>query len=806
MALGENLYNFIFITLYVFILIGAIWGIVLIVAKIKRAQAEKKLEYNLTFLNIRVPKDNEIEVKVAENMFASLMGFRRGFWQSLFSGQYRISFEIVAKSDGIGFYVVVPDDIANLVEKQINAAYPSAEIDVIDPQEIWDRGKYTQVVELKLKAPNFYPIKGYEDMKNDSISGITSAISKMRDNEVSAIQYIIQPSGDSWRHAGRAFISKIKNASANPEKKTNIDTSFLEAIEKKIGHPGFYAKIRLVAIAEDKFTTQAHIQNMVTAFEQFTDISYNRFVKRRFIPAKKLVDDFIYRRMHVVDLHIPIVDIQVYTNVAVLNTVEMGTIFHMPNKNIETPSILWLQSRRSAAPVNIPEQGLYLGKSIFRGVEKEIHMALPDRERHLYIIGQTGTGKSVFMKWLALQDIRNGEGLAMIDPHGTDIDDLLPQIPPERMKDVILFDASDIEMPMGINMLEHHNEEEKHMLINAFIALLYKLYDPNHQGIMGPLLERAIRNVMLTAMVDPEATMVDVLRLMIDNKYSQKFIDKLEDPLVKRYWTDEVAHTSEARKGETMGYFVSKFDRFVTEKLMRNIIGQPKSAFDLNDIMANKKILLIDLAKGKIGEENSTFLGLLLVPRILAAAFNRHTLIGEKKNFPDFFLYVDEFQNFATPDFATILSEARKYKLDLIVGHQFVSQLDDDIKEAIFGNVGSMCTFRVGNDDAEYLKNHFGPTFTEKDLINLPMFNAYVRLLVNGQPTAPFSMRVDTDQAFNQPSDPEVARKIREMSRNTYGRPAKEVEEYINERMGLNEPALPPLPNIPGLGKGRIPF
>jgi hypothetical protein len=782
-----------------------VWGVLLVVASFRRRRAEKEQQYHLTFLHIKVPKDNEIEVKVAENMFASLMGFKKSFWKSLFAGQYRISFEIVSKSTGIGFYVVVPDDIATLVEKQVNAAYPSAEIDIVDPQEIWDRGEFTQVAELKLKGPNYYPIMGYEDMKNDSISGITSSISKMKDDEVCAIQYIIQPSGDAWRLAGRSFISRIKTASANPEKKTNIDTSFLEAVEKKISHPGFYTKIRLVSIAKDKFTAQGHIQNMTTAFEQFTDISYNRFVKRRFVPSRKLVDDFIYRRIEIVDIHLPIVGVQLFSNVSVLNTVELATVFHMPNKNIETPSILWLTSRRSAAPTNLPESGLYLGKSVFRGIEKKVFMQLPDRERHLYIIGQTGTGKSVFMKWLALQDIRNGEGLAMIDPHGTDIDDLLPQIPPERMKDVILWDVADTERPMGMNMLEHHTEEEKHLIVNAFIALLYKLYDPNHQGIMGPQLERAIRNVMLTAMVDPEATMVDVLRLLIDKDYCKKFLDKLTDPLVKRYWTDEVAHTSEARKSETMGYFVSKFDRFVTERLMRNIVGQPKSAFDLNEIMANKKILLVDLAKGKIGEENSTFLGLLLVPRILAAAFNRQSL--NQANFPDFFLYVDEFQNFATPDFATILSEARKYKLDLIVGHQFISQLDDDIKNAIFGNVGSMCTFRVSADDAEYLKNHFGPTFTESDLMNLPMFNSYMRLLVNGQPTPPFSMLVDTQAAFNQPKDKNIEAQIREHSRMTYGKPIDEVEKYINDRMAMNvEPELPPLPQIPGLGKGRIPF
>jgi len=769
----------------------------------KRHKTEKQYEYNLTFLHIKIPEDNEVEAKVAETMFSSLWGFKKNYWQSMFAGQYRVSFEIVSKSSGIGFYVVVPDEIASLVERQINAAYPTAEIDIVNPQEVWDRGEFTKVVELKLKGSSYYPIKNYEDIKNDTISAITSAMSKLSDDEVLAVQYIIQPSSDTWRLEGRNFVRSVKNAAANPEKKTNVDTAFLEAIEKKIAHPGFYTKIRLISIAKNKATAEANIQNLVSAFEEFTDVSYNRFVTRAFVSAKKLVADFIFRRADITEIALPVTGITLYTNVSVLNTVELASIFHMPNKNVQTPNILWLRARRSAAPNTLPETGLYLGKSVFRSVEKQIFMKPEDRARHFYIVGQTGTGKSVFMKWMAIQDIKNGEGVAIIDPHGTDIADLLPLIPKERMDDVIYFDAADTERPMGLNMLEANSEEEQHMIINSFIDLLYKLYDPNHQGIMGPLLERAIRNVMLTAMTDPEATMVDVMRLLIDDAYQKKFIDRLKDPMVKRFW-EEQAKTTANRKGETMGYFTAKFDRLTTDKTMRNLLGQPKSAFRIADVMENKKILLVDLAKGKLGEENSNFIGLLLVPRILSAALARQRFMG-KQDFPHFYLYVDEFQNFATTSFATILSEARKYKLDLVVGHQFISQLDDKIKEAIFGNVGTICSFRVGVDDAEYLETQFGPTFTKRDLINIPNLNAYMRLLVDGHPTPPFSMKVDTDLAFNQPKDEVVGSQIIEMSRQKYGRPAKEVDDFINNRMGLNaEPELPPA--LSGFPKTRIPF
>ena len=422
-----------------------------------------------------------------------------------------------------------------------------------------------------------------------------------------------------------------------------------------------------------------------------------------------------------------------------------------------------------------------------------------DRRRHMYIIGQTGTGKSVLLNSLVLQDIKAGKGVALIDPHGSDIDELLEKIPPERAEDVILFDVSDIERPLGLNILEAETEEQKNMMINAFIALLYKLYDPNHQGIMGPQLERAIRNTMLTAMVDKESTLVDVLRLMIDTKYSEKFLPHLTDPLVKRYWTDEMAKTTDYHKSEKTGYIVSKFDRFVTEKFMRNIIGQPRSAIDFSKIMAEKKILLVDLSKGKIGEENSNFLGLILVPRILAAAMGRHVLLG-KEDFPDFYLYVDEFQNFATPDFATFLTEARKYKLNLTVANQFIGQLTDKIRDAVFGNVGTLVSFRVGTDDAEYLEKQLAPVFKSADLINNSVGNSYVRLLIDGHPSVPFSMKINKEKIDSVQKNPQTAQRIRELSRLKYGVPAQEVELYINERAGFTQQDQSQSQKLPGLG------
>ena len=793
----------VWLAIYSVILIGLIVGIISWISKSLRKKREKGSQFNLTFLQVKLPKTNEVEIKAAEQLFASLSGLKKSRLQAILKGQHRISFEIVSKKDGIGFYVVVPDEIATIVEKQINATYPAAEIDLVHPHEIWDRGHFTKVTELKLKGAAYYPIKTFEELQTDPLNALTSSMSKLGEEDVLAIQYVIQPASNSWRSAGQSFISKLKAKANDSDKNYNIDTSFVEGVENKIKHPGFDVKIRLVAIAKDSIAANSLLKNVEASFEQFTDIKYNKFIPRSPFQAKKWIDDFIYRRINVNDWVIPLLNIPIYRNCSILNTTELATVFHFPNSKVETPNIIWLTSRSAGAPANTPSEGLYLGKNIFRGQEKKVYLKESDRQRHLYIIGQTGTGKSVFMSSLAYQDILNGQGVVYIDPHGSEIDKLLQQIPEERLKDVILFDVSDTKRPLGINILEAYSEEEKHLNINAFISLLYKMYDPNRTGIMGPQLERAIRNVMLTAMTDPEATMVDVLRLLIDSKYADKFIDAVQDPLVKRYWTDEMAKTSDFHKSEKMGYFVSKFDRFLTDITMRNILGQPKSAINFEKAMAEKKIVLVDLSKGKIGEENSNFLGLILVPKILSAALKRAKMISEGKDFPNFYLYVDEFQNFATPDFATILSEARKYKLNLTVAHQFISQLPEDIKEAIFGNVGTMMTFRIGIDDAEFLQSQYEPQFTKKDLLDNTIGKAVTRLLIDGHPSQPFSLATDWPWISGIPTKEETSKTIKEQSRMNYGKDVKEVEEYIAERAGFNESEEE---KDTGLIKGKLPF
>ncbi|OGK46512.1 hypothetical protein A2963_01945 [Candidatus Roizmanbacteria bacterium RIFCSPLOWO2_01_FULL_40_13] len=425
-----------------------------------------------------------------------------------------------------------------------------------------------------------------------------------------------------------------------------------------------------------------------------------------------------------------------------------------------------------------------MGQGYYRGIKRSVNISLEDRRRHVYIIGKTGVGKSVLLQDMAIQDINSGQGVCVIDPHGDLIDDIVKYIPPNRAEDVIYFDPSDGERPMGLNLLEANTEEQKHFMTTAIINLMYKLYDPQRTGIIGPRFEHAVRNAMLTVMSEQGSTFVEVVRILTDPKYVQEMLPKVQDPIVRRYWTDQIAQTSDFHKSEVLDYIVSKFGRFVTNKTMRNIIGQSKSAFDFRKCMDEGKILLINLSKGKLGEENSSFLGLVLIPKILVAAMSRQEIPEPDRR--DFFLYVDEFQNFATPDFATILSEARKYHLNLTVANQFIGQMDEEVKNAVFGNVGTLISFRVGVTDASYLQREYQPVFSESDLINVERFHAYMKTIVDNEPVPPFSVDMTKDiKKLKSQANVKISQAVIQLSRLKYGRPRELVEAEISQRARL---------------------
>ena len=759
----------------ILILILVIVWYILLASYRHRDREERSIDSVL--LQVAVAKGNEIKIDAMEQMFATLSSIKKGGFKQKFDIQPSISFEIVARPEDIRFYVWVPKKLQDMVEKQIHGAYPDADISEIPEYNIFTEEGKIAYKSFQLRKENYYPIKVFKDMATDPMASLTSALAKMGTGEAAAIQILVSPTDLPWQKQGKDFISGTKKSESDPEKaKFSVPAKTLEAIESKVSKAGFEVSIRVVVVSTTDESAKAHLTNIGSAFEQFSG-ELNGFKGRKVKNKGAFIEDFLYRYQPMFD---------VFGNrPSVLSSEEIATIYHFPNKQITTPHIFWVYSKSAPAPSEIPTQGLYLGESAYRGVKRPVYLGNEDRLRHIYIIGKTGTGKSELLKDMILQDIKAGKGVCFMDPHGDAIEDLLKLIPPERAEDVIYFNPSDTERPMGFNLLEVRTEDQMHFAATAVINMMYKLFDPYKTGIVGPRFEHAVRNAMLTAMqAEPGSTFVEIMRILTDARYVQELLPRVTDPIVRRYWTDQIAQTSDFHKSEVLDYITSKFGRFVTNKLIRNIIGQSQSSFDLREVMDTGKILLINLAKGTLGEENSNFLGLILVPRVLMAAMSRSDIPMEQRR--DFYFYVDEFQNFATPDFAVILSEARKYRLALCVANQFIGQVEDEVKNAVFGNVGTKMCFRVGVSDAGFLAHEFAPVFGEDDLLNVERFHAYVTTTVNNEPVPPFSIDTTKDITKVKASEnPRVAEIITEMSRLKYGRDARLVDAEITRRAKL---------------------
>lgn len=737
-----------------------------------RDREKKSLE--LVTLLVVVPQDNEVKIDANEAIISSVASFYTSakfkFLQT-FVAQPSLSLEIIGNHDDIRFYISVPKKFQDLIEKQIYSVYAGADIQSVDEPNIFSETGKVETAWLGLKKSSFYPLKTYKEIPTDTLSAFTSVLSKLNSEETMAIQLVLSPTDSSWSKAGKSFISSTKKAESNPEKASyKVDARQMEAIESKCNKPGFETAIRIVAVAPTKEIAKVNLSNLKACFGQL-ESPWNKLSSRKIRFSSQFINDFIYKYPVIYWLK----------GKTVLSTEEIASIYHFPNKSVETPNIYWLKSKKAPAPPESPQEGLYIGDNIYRGVSKKFCLTDSDRQRHFYIVGQTGVGKSWLLADMALQDIKAGKGVCFIDPHDT-YESILERIPPERVEDVIYFDPSQTERPMGFNVMELDNEEQKDFVTSSIINLMYKLYDPYKTGIVGPRFEHAIRNIMLTVMTEPGATFIEVVRCLTDPSYVQYLLPKVTDPMVRRYWTDQIANTNEFHKSEVLDYIVSKFGRFITNTMMRNIIGQGTSAFNFRQAMDEGKILIINLAKGTIGEENSAFLGLVLIPKILMAAMSRQDIPESQRR--DFYLYVDEFQNFATQDFAVILSEARKYRLNLIVANQFISQMDDEVKNAVFGNVGSICSFRVGISDANFLVRQFQPVFNEHDLLNLGMAEVYLKTMVNGVPKEPFSLRIPANER-KKPGNSELSAMIKKLSGLKYGRPKALVEAEIAKRARL---------------------
>lgn len=776
------------------VFIGVMTVVIITILKKVKDKLFEKRSLNMRLLEVRVPQNNEVEINAMDQLFASLFGLSKGGkrLRKFFKASDFISFEIVALPETIRFYVSTPSHLRAMVEKQIHASYPTAEVRETEEYNIFEENGKVAYAALKQSDECYKPLKTYEDLSVDLLSSLTNSISKIGDGDGVAVQLVISPTRKEWRSKGKTFVNNLKSQSTDSENKKPIQEDIIASVEKKCSKVGFGADIRIVAVGRTQEGANRQVMNVLAAFDVLKNQQGNGLIKKSFKNSnshKHFIKEFIYR--------LP-------TEEVILNTEELATIYHFPNKNVQTPHIHWLLSKRAPASQEVPTKGLWLGKSIYRGISRDVCIKEDDRRKHMYIVGKTGVGKSFFLQNMVWQDIKAGKGLAFLDPHGDSAEWIIERIPPERAEDVIYFNPADTERPIGFNVIQHYDEQDKHRIVNSFIGLMYKMFDPNRQGIVGPRFERAVRNAMLTAMSEEGNTLVEVMRILTDPAFVKKKLPLVKDDLVRRYWTDEIAQTSDFHKSEVLGYIVSKFDRFVTNKLMRNIIGQSKSSFDIRQVMDEGKILIVNLSKGLVGEENSQFLGLLLVPKILSAAMSRADMPKEQRR--DFYLYVDEFQNFATDDFSQILSEARKYFLNLIVGNQYISQIDERVRDAVFGNVGSIISFKVGVSDAQYLQNEFAPIFDQNDLINLESINAYVKLLVDGEYPPPFSMYTHLKNApyGELKPDYEMATTIKELSRLKYGRDAGIVETEIVQRAELEKEYKPKGPSFGG-GLGGFP-
>jgi len=781
--------------------------VVLLITLPKESAEEKEKE------TPRGPQALAEAIGVAETLFSSIGGLRaeRGFKAWLFGRTDHLAFEIVAYKGLISFYVAVPRYMQQFIEQQIQAQYPTAVVEEVEDYNIFTPESQIVGTYLTFKQKSVFPIRTYKKVESDPLNALTNTLSKLGEEDGAAIQFIVRSAKKEWRREGiriaremqqgkklsevlhkgifsgwlDVFKSQVQAKPAKPGegpkekepyKLTPLEEEMVKSLEEKASKLGLDLNIRLIAASKNKERARMYLENMVNSFNQYNIPQYGN-VFQKSLPGflrgqDKITRDFIFRNFN-------------SKAKIVVNTEEMASLYHFPLPTTETPNIRWLMAKKAPAPVNIPKEGVLLGYNEYRGLKTDIRIKREDRFRHVYIIGKSGSGKSVLLSNMIIQDILNGDGVAVIDPHGDLVEDVLPFIPKERIDDVIYFCPSDTERPLGLNMLEYKTDEQKDFAVQEMIAIFYKLFG---QEMIGPMFEHYMRNAMLALMEDKEtgATIIEIPRMFTDREFRRYKLTKVKNPVVKNFWEQEYEQSQRgSQAADMLSYVISKIGRFLTNDMMRNIIGQVKSGFDFREVMDNRKILLVNLAKGTTGEVNSNLLGMILVTKLQVAAMGRATLAKEERK--DFFLYIDEFQNFITDSIATILSEARKYRFGLVIAHQYIGQLvqgqDTRIRDAVFGNVGTIISFRIGVEDAEAIAKEFAPVFNEYDVINVPMYTAYCKLLIDNTASKAFNMATLPPKK----GDRKMAEAIKQLSRLKYGRHKAIVQAEILERSRLGE-------------------
>ncbi len=780
---------------------------------------------NMVLFSVSLPKASSSDEKsrkpfkemvaVMEQFYSSLSNLKERGTKAFLYGQPVFSFEIAVPHVGeeICFYVACPKRFKDVMEKQIHGFFSAADVHQSPDYNIFNPQGVSLASYILPTKGIYLPFRTYQSLEMDALSSIVNALSKLEmEGEGAAIQLIISPMARKrWRKMARKIAQEMQRGrqydmsrmkiernwfvksldimtgtgpgaqeigldTTKPEQQnlganqiTPLNTETIKAIEAKATKVAFEVNLNLVASAKMKEQAEAVLLQLESAFAQFNSDNLNTLKSVHLAPGRRLKKLFYGFSFRIFD----------GSRKFILSVEELASIFHFPTTEMETPKVKFIKAKQAAAPVNLPKEGLILGRNIFRGEETVIKMQRDDRRRHLYIIGQTGTGKTNLMKSMIPQDIKNGEGVGIIDPHGEFTEYALGVVPRERAEDVVYFNPADMDRPMGLNMLEYDPKypEQKTFIVNELINIFDKLYDLKTTG--GPMFEQYTRNALQLLMDDPNegATLMEVPRVLADAVYRKRLLAKCQNMVIKDFWEKEAEKAGgDAALANIVPYITSKFSVFIANDFMRPIIGQSKSSINFREVMDGKKILLVNLSKGRLGEINSNLLGLIIVGKLAMAAFSRIDMAEELRS--DFYLYIDEFQNFATESISTILSESRKYHLSLILAHQFIKQLPEKISQAVFGNVGSMLAMRVGADDADFLVKQFIPVFDQNDLINIDNFNAYAKLIINNLTTKPFNIAI-----YPAPkADDEIREALKELSKLKFGRDRELVEREIKSR------------------------
>jgi hypothetical protein len=798
------MYNF-----YILIALGIIFvsiGVtvfVIVLGMKKRGRLERAL--NMTLLLVKVPreyeKDSSIQrareaIGIAEQLLSSFGNLHSKGWNQFIYGEPYISLELAVQNtkEETSFYISVPRTNADSIERQIYGYYPNAEILKVKDYNIFHLQGAAAGASLQYEKNAILPIKTYQKLETDPEGALLTALSKLKaQGEGAALQILLRPAhaddkkkyankvaremqmgytfGDAMKHIDSPPKEDKENPTPPPSRMmTPTEEEIIKQISGKASKTLFDVNIRMIASADHQARADQIVDEMQSSLTQFTSPDLNSFKINRL--QDKALDNLLYNfAFRIFDEKESII----------LSTEEVGSLYHLPVAATTAPRVNFLKTKPSEPPTNLPAEGLIIAKSLYRGEEKDIRLTKEDRRRHLYVIGQTGSGKTTLMKQMMKQDIEKGEGICVLDPAGDFAEFCLSLVPKSRAEDVIYVDPADLARPIGLNMFEINpdNPEEKTKVINEMFQILDRLYNLKETG--GPVFEKYFRNASLLLLDDYRheiPTLADISRVLTDDKFRKDKLSRETNPLVTQFWTQEAEKAGgEAALANIAPYISTKLDVFISNEFLRPILNQPVSTINFQEAMDQGKILICNLSKGKIGELNARLLGSLIVGKLAIAAFSREGRIPENER-RDFYLYMDEFQNFTTESVKTILSEARKYRLCLTLAHQYIKQLPDDIRDAVFGNVGSMIALRVSPEDAEMMKIKFEPIFSPGDLSSADNLNGYASIIIGGQTTRPFNIKID----FTERGPQEMIETLKELSRLKYGRPREEIEEELRQR------------------------